>query len=122
LAASILPLSTAYSVSDLTGSPAALDDSFTEAPLFYMTFATITVVAGGLIMIPGISLITILISSQVLNAILLLPLLGYMYGIARDKKLMGEFSAGKVALSIYGAIITLVAVCVLAQFWFMLHI
>jgi NRAMP (natural resistance-associated macrophage protein)-like metal ion transporter len=122
LAASILPLSTAYSVSDLTGSPAALDDSFTEAPLFYITFATITVVAGGLIMIPGISLITILISSQVLNAILLLPLLGYMYGIARDKKLMGEFSAGRVALSIYGAIITLVAVCVLAQFWFMLHV
>jgi NRAMP (natural resistance-associated macrophage protein)-like metal ion transporter len=120
LAASILPLSTAYSVSDLTGSPAALDDSFTEAPLFYITFATITVLAGGLIMIPGISLITILISSQVLNAILLLPLLAYMYGIARDKKLMGEFAAGKIALSIYGAIITLVAICVLAQFWFML--
>jgi Mn2+/Fe2+ NRAMP family transporter len=63
-----------------------------------------------------------LISSQVLNAILLLPLLAYMYGIARDKKLMGEFCAGRVALSIYGAIITLVALCVLAQFWFMLHL
>jgi hypothetical protein len=45
-----------------------------------------------------------------------------MYGIARDKKLMGEFSAGKIALSIYGAIISIVAVCVLAQFWFMVHL
>jgi len=119
LAASILPLSTAYSVSDLTGSPAALDDSFSEAPLFYITFASITVVAGSLIMIPGVSLIWILISSQILNAILLLPLLGYMYGIARDKKLMGDFVAQRGARILYGAIIALVAVCVLAQFWFM---
>jgi len=119
LAASILPLSTAYSVSDLTGSPAALDDTFSEAPLFYITFASITVVAGSLIMIPGVSLIWILISSQILNAILLLPLLGYMYGIARDKKLMGDFVAKRGSRILYGSIIALVAICVLAQFWFM---
>ena len=122
LAASILPLSTAYSVSDLTGSPAALDDKFQEAPLFYLTFAAITVVAGGLIMIPGVSLIWILISSQILNAILLLPLLIYMFGISRDKKLMGEFTAGKRALFLYGTIIAIVAVCVLAQFWFIFNL
>jgi len=122
LAASILPLSTAYSVSDLTGSPAALDDKFRDAPLFYMTFAAITIVAGGLIMIPGISLITILISSQVLNAILLLPLLAYMYGIARDKKLMGEYVAGKRSLLLYGLIIAVIAICVLAQFWFIFNL
>ena len=122
LAASILPLSTAYSVSDLTGSPAALDDKFRDAPLFYMTFAALTIVAGGLIMIPGISLITILISSQVLNAILLLPLLAYMYGIARDKKLMGEYVAGKRSLFLYGLIIGIIAICVLAQFWFIFNL
>lgn len=122
LAASILPLSTAYSVSDLTGSPAALDDKFEEAPLFYLTFAAITVVAGGLIMIPGVSLIWILISSQILNAILLLPLLAYMFGISRDKKLMGEFAAGKRALTLYGTIIAIVAVCVLSQFWFIFNL
>jgi Mn2+/Fe2+ NRAMP family transporter len=122
LAASILPLSTAYSVSDLTGSPAALDDKFEEAPLFYLTFGAITLVAGGLIMIPGVSLIWILISSQILNAILLLPLLIYMYGIAKDKKLMGEFSSGPRARVLYGTIISLVAVCVLAQFWFIFNL
>jgi Mn2+/Fe2+ NRAMP family transporter len=122
LAASILPLSTAYSVSDLTGSPAALDDRFEEAPLFYMTFAAITVVAGGLIMIPGVSLIWILISSQILNAILLLPLLAYMFGIARDKKLMGEFVAKRNSLILYGVIIAIVALCVLAQFWFIFNL
>ena len=121
LAASILPLSTAYSVSDLTGSPAALDDNFREAPLFYSTFAAITIIGGGLIMIPGVSLVWILISSQILNAILLLPLLSYMYGIAKDKKLMGEFVAKRSSLNVYGSVIALVGVCVIAQFWFLFH-
>ena len=35
LAASILPLSTAYSVSEVVGRPAGVNDSRSEAPLFY---------------------------------------------------------------------------------------
>jgi hypothetical protein len=34
---------------------------------------------------------------------------------------MGEFVAGKRALLLYGTIITLVAICVLAQFWFIFN-
>jgi hypothetical protein len=45
-----------------------------------------------------------------------------MYGIARDKKLMGEFVAKRGARTLYGSIIALVAVCVLAQFWFMFNL
>lgn len=118
LAASILPLSTAYSISDLTGRPAALDDSYQEAPLFYSTFGFITVLAAALILIPGAPLITILIVSQIINAVLLLPLLLYMFGISRDKRLMGEFTATKVMSSVYVVIIAIVAVCVLAMLWF----
>ncbi len=118
LAASILPLSTAYSISDLTGRPAALDDSYSEAPLFYSTFAAITVVAAALILIPGAPLITILIVSQIINAVLLLPLLLYMFGISRDKRLMGEFAATKTMSGVYSLIIAIVAVCVAAMIWF----
>jgi len=118
LAASILPLSTAYSISDLTGRPAALDDSFEEAPLFYSTFAFITVLAAALILIPGAPLITILIISQIINAVLLLPLLLYMFGISRDKRLMGEFVATKTMSLIYTVIIAIVAVCVFAMLWY----
>ena len=121
LAASILPLSTAYSVSDLTGRPAALDDGFTEAPLFYGTFAAITVISAGLILLPGAPLITILLWTQVLNAVLLLPLLCYMFGIARDKRLMGEFRATKRMQSIYAIIISMVGVCVACMLWFNFH-
>lgn len=121
LAASILPLSTAYSVSDLTGRPAALDDGYAEAPLFYGTFAAITVIAAILVLLPGAPLITILLWTQVLNAILLLPLLCYMFGIARDKRLMGEYRAGGRMQTIYLLIIGLIAVCIACMVWFTFH-
>ena len=118
LAASILPLSTAYSVSDLTGRPAALDDSLKEAPLFYITFAAITGLSAILILITGAPLIKILVFTQVLNAILLLPLLIYMYGISKDKVLMGEFVSSKKMRVIYGVIISIVAIAICCMLWF----
>ena len=114
LAASILPLSTAYSVSDIAGRPAALDDSFREAPLFYASFGAVTVIGAGLVLIPGISLVPILVGTQVINAVLLLPLLAYMSGIARDRKLMGEYAAGRAVSSTYLVVIGLITVCILA--------
>ena len=118
LAASILPLSTAYSVSDLTGRPAALDDSPREAPLFYATFAVITTLSAILILIPGAPLIKILVFTQILNAVLLLPLLIYMYGISRDERLMGEFTSTRTMRFVYGLIITIVAIAICCMLWF----
>ena len=118
LAASILPLSTAYSVSDLTGRPAALDDSPKEAPLFYLTFGLITGISAFLILIPGAPLIKILVLTQIINAILLLPLLIYMFGIAKDKQLMGEFVATRTMKTIYSIIIAVVGVAIACMLWF----
>lgn len=101
LAASILPLSTAYSVSDLTGHPAALDDNPREAKLFYGTFAAVTLIGMALVLVPGAPLVTILVLTQVLNAVLLLPLLVFMNGIARDRDLMGPHAASRAAASGY---------------------
>lgn len=117
LAASILPLSTAYSVCDVAGRPAALDDTPREAPLFYGTFATVTVIGVVLVLLPGVSLVPILVLTQVLNAVLLLPLLAYMAGIARDRRLMGEYVAGRAVTSVYYVVIALVVVCILAMLW-----
>ena len=74
--------------------------------------------AASLILIPGAPLITILIISQIVNAVLLLPLLIYMFGIARDKRLMGEFSATGRMSAVYTIIIAIVAACVAAMLWF----
>jgi Mn2+/Fe2+ NRAMP family transporter len=92
MAASILPLSTAYSVCDAVGVEAALDDRPREAPLFYGTFGLITVVAVAIVLLPGAALVPILFLTQALNALLLLPLMVMIVGVARDRHLMGELA------------------------------
>ena len=112
LAASILPLSTAYSVTEFVGSESALDDRFCEAPLFYGTYAVVLAVAVVLVLIPGAPLVAILVLTQVLNAVLLLPLLVFMYGIARDRDLMGDLTASRASASAYLLAIAFIALCV----------
>jgi len=112
LAASILPLSTAYSVSEVAGRPAALNDTFRQAPLFYATFGVVTVISASLVLIPGAPLIAILVLSQVLNAVLLLPILGFMYGMCRDRDLMGVHRVGRAAAASYFVAIVLIGACV----------
>ena len=54
----------------------------------------------------------VLVLSQVLNAVLLLPLLFYMAGIARDRRLMGEYAVGRRVTSVYYVVIGLIIVCI----------
>ena len=56
---------------------------------------------------------TILVGTQVLNAILLIPLLLAMVGIGRDRDLMGEFVIGRAGTLVYGLTTVVVVVCVL---------
>ncbi len=112
LAAAILPLSTAYSVCEYAGAEAALDAPFAQARLFYLAYVSLTAVAATIVLIPGAPLIPILIGSQVLNAVLLLPLLVFMYAIARDRDLMGTYAATGKAGAVYVTTIAGIGVCV----------
>jgi NRAMP (natural resistance-associated macrophage protein)-like metal ion transporter len=114
LAASILPLSTAYSVSEVAGREAAIDDRFREAPLFYVTYVLVIGVAVVLVLIPGAPLVPILFLSQALNAVLLLPLLVFTVGLARDRDLMGEAASGAAGTAALAVLTALLAVCLAA--------
>jgi NRAMP (natural resistance-associated macrophage protein)-like metal ion transporter len=116
LAAAILPLSTAYSVSEFTGAEAGLDDKVADASLFYVTYLIVTGMAALIVLLPGAPLIPILILSQVLNAVLLLPLLAFMYGISRDRDLMGAYTATRTSAALYLAIIAFITMCIAALF------
>lgn len=114
LAASVLPLSTAYSVCEYAGTESAVDDRFGEAKLFYVTFGLVTLVAAFIVLVPDAPLVTILIATQVLNAVLLVPLLFAMIGIGRDRNLMGQFAIGRAGMVVYGVTTALVVSCVVA--------
>lgn len=112
LAAAVLPLSTAYSLCEFTGHEAALDQGFKGAPLFYSTYVVVAAVACMVVLLPGLPLVPVLVLTQVLNAVLLLPLLLFMYGLSRDRSLMGEHSAGRASAGLYLVTIAFIALCV----------
>ena len=109
-------MSTAYSVCEYSGSEAALDDKVTDAKQFYVTYVVVSAVAALIVLVPGAPLIPILVLSQVLNAVLLLPLLVFMYGISRDRDLMGDYTASRPAAALYLTTIACITVCVGALF------
>jgi Mn2+/Fe2+ NRAMP family transporter len=114
LAAAVLPLSTAYSVCEFMGQEGALDDGFAQAPLFYSSFLAVTGVAAAVVVAPGIPLVAVLVLTQVLNAVLLLPLLVLMVRLSRDQEVMGEHVATPRATLCYRVVIVGVGLCVAA--------
>jgi NRAMP (natural resistance-associated macrophage protein)-like metal ion transporter len=89
-AASILPLSTAYSMCESFGWETGVNKRFTEAPQFYSLYTVLILLGAGLILLPKIPLIQIMLVSQVVNGIVLPFVLVAMLVIINDKKIMGE--------------------------------
>ncbi len=114
LAAAIVPLSTAYSVSETFGARADVDDTLREAPVFYATFGGIVLLAAAVVLIPSAPLIPILFLSQALNAVLLLVLLPFMRQLAKDPAVMGQHAMGLGGRLATGFGLGLVAASVLA--------
>jgi len=59
-------------------------------------------------------LIGVLVLTQVLNAVLLLPLLVFMYLLARDTQLMGRYSVRGASAAFYLVTIGAIAACLCA--------
>jgi NRAMP (natural resistance-associated macrophage protein)-like metal ion transporter len=90
-AASILPLSTAYTVCEGLGLESGVDKGFKEAPFFYWLYTLL--IAGGAIavlVLPDSQLVSMAILSQVLNGILLPVVIVLMLVLINRKDLMGE--------------------------------
>jgi NRAMP (natural resistance-associated macrophage protein)-like metal ion transporter len=113
LAAAVVPLSTAYSVAEAAGKPADVDDSFAQAPLFYLSYAAVVLIAGGVVLVPGAPLIQILFLSQALNAVLLLVMLPVMRSLASDTAVMGEQALERRGRIVTGIFLALIAASVL---------
>src|ERR1035438_2523809 len=92
-AASILPLSTAYTVCEGLGMESGVDKSFKEAPVFYWLYTLLIVGgAGTVLLLPDAQLINVAILSQVLNGVLLPVVIILMLMLINRKDLMGEHS------------------------------
>jgi NRAMP (natural resistance-associated macrophage protein)-like metal ion transporter len=96
-AASILPLSTAYTVCEGLGFESGVDKNFKEAPLFYWLYTLL--LAGGaltVILLPDSQLINVAILSQVLNGILLPVIIILMLLLINRSDLMGTLKNSRL--------------------------
>ncbi len=114
LAAAIVPLSTAYSISEAFGRRADLNDSFAEARSFYLSFGAVVLVAAIIVLIPGAPLVPILFLTQALNAVLLLVMLPFIRSLGKDRELMGEYALGRTGRWTTGVALGLIAASVVA--------
>lgn len=89
--ATILPLATAFYVSEAFGFEAGIDKKWHEAKEFYTLYTFILVLSALIILIPGAPLIQISVWSQVINGILLPVVLVSMIILINNKKIMGNY-------------------------------
>ncbi|MBI4495625.1 MAG: Nramp family divalent metal transporter [Deltaproteobacteria bacterium] len=89
-AASILPLSTAYTICEAFGWESSLNRKFAEAPQFYGLYSLMVFLGAGVILLPNLPLIPIMFYSQVINGLLLPFVLIFMLILVNDRKIMGN--------------------------------
>jgi Mn2+/Fe2+ NRAMP family transporter len=72
-----------------------VDWNWREAPAFYGLLAFFIGFAALFVMIPGLPLIQVMFSAQVLNALLLPFILVFVMLLASDRELMGPLVSGR---------------------------
>src|ERR1022692_2030964 len=93
-AASILPISTAYTVCEGLGFESGVGHKFSEAKVFYWLYTLLLIAGGGVILLPNIPLVKISILSQVVNGIVLPFVLIFMLLLVNKSELMGKHVNG----------------------------
>jgi NRAMP (natural resistance-associated macrophage protein)-like metal ion transporter len=95
-AASILPISTAYTICEAFGWESSLDKKFAEAPQFYGLYTLMIFLGAGIILLPDMPLVRIMFYSQVINGALLPVILVFMLLLVNDRRIMGKYVSGPV--------------------------
>lgn len=91
MAAVIVPLSTAYAVTESLGWESGMGRRIRELPLFYGTYGVLILASGLVILFSNSSLIGIIIQAQVVNCALLPIELVLMLTLINRRRIMGKY-------------------------------
>jgi Mn2+/Fe2+ NRAMP family transporter len=119
-AASILPLSTAYTVCEGLGFESGVGQKFGDAPVFYWLYTVLIAVGAGVILTPNLPLVRISVLSQVVNGVVLPFVLIFMLLLINNKELMGDYVNSRFFNVVAWATTVMMIALTLVWFW-MLH-
>ncbi|MCU1288626.1 MAG: natural resistance-associated macrophage protein [Acidobacteria bacterium] len=90
LAGAVLPLATAYAVSEAFGIPKGVNLDFRRGKTFFSIFTALIVIGAGIALIPNVPIFPLLVGIQVLNGVLLPIILVFILLLVNDRRLMGD--------------------------------
>jgi Mn2+/Fe2+ NRAMP family transporter len=94
LAATVLPLTSAYAITEAFGLERGIDRSWSEAPVFNGIYTFVIAFGALFVLIPGLNLISVMVFSQFIGGLLLPFLLVFMMRIVNDRRIMGRYTNG----------------------------
>ncbi|MEM4267681.1 MAG: Nramp family divalent metal transporter [Candidatus Woesearchaeota archaeon] len=92
----IIPLATTYYICEAFGWESGVNKKMGEAPQFYSILLFLILAAATIIIFPKISLIKVMLTSQVINGIILPFILIAMLKIINNPKIMGSYVNNKL--------------------------
>jgi len=117
LAAAVVPLSTAYALSEAIGVERSVSRTFAQAPLFLGLFTGQIVVGAAVALLPG-NLISLLINAYVLNGLITPIILTFLVVLTSRRRLLGPATNRplfRAAATVVVALVSVLSTVVLVQ-------
>ena len=102
LAACVLPLTTAFVICEAFGWEAGVSLTWQEAPIFKSIFTFVIVLSAVVVLIPNVNLLSVMLTAQFINGVILPILLAFMAIISADKRI--NWTRGAVVRRTPGAL------------------
>ena len=112
LAAAILPVTAGYVISETFGFEKGIRHDPGDAPVFTGVITLLIAVGAVVALVPGVPVIGLLVAVQVVNGALLPITLCFVWRLASNRELMGDYANGRTFNLLAG--ITVVATLLLA--------
>ena len=116
-AASVLPISTAYSVCEGLGFESGVDKRFRQAPFFYWLYTLLIAAGAAVVLIPNFPYVKMIVLSQVLNGVLLPFVLYFMLKLINNKALMGRHTNSRWCNAVAYATAVIVVGVTVVMLW-----
>jgi NRAMP (natural resistance-associated macrophage protein)-like metal ion transporter len=97
LSGGVVPLSTAYTVTEAFGWERGVGQRFAEAPAFFGIFTGVIALAVLAVLVPGVPLVQLILLSQEINGLILSAILVYILLLVNDRRIMGPYVNGALA-------------------------
>lgn len=108
----IVPVTTAYVITGAFGLESGLNHKYSQAKEFYGLLAFSLIFGAVLVALPFLPLLHILVVTQAINAVFLLPIFIFIYLLSNDKKILGQYINNKLVNILL--IITLIGISIAA--------